>query len=447
MSGVAPLVKGLYGRFRRYLSNTSWILGGKVARLAVGLLVSVAVARHLGPDRFGTLSYAFSVAALFGAAGHLGLMGLVIRELVREPERREEILGTTFVLKAGGVALGVLLLVIFALATEEYGSEVFWVVLIAAASLFPMPGEVFDFWFQAQVRAKYTILARTTALLVAAVVKLALVMAAAGVVLFAVANLFQAVLAAVLLLLAYQATAAVSVRLWTFSLARARSLVRQGWVIFLGTLFAFVYLKIDQVMLRWLVGAEEVGIYAVAATLSELWYFVPAAIVASVFPPLIALHRKDEPRFQRRFQQLCDMLLVVAAAVAIVVTFAAGPVISLLYGPEYSPSAAILAIHIWAGLFIFLREAFSKWILIEDALVFSLITQGLGAMSNVILNLLLIPEFAAKGAAYATIISYAMASYLSLLFYGRTRPVFWVMTRAFAAPVRWPLHLIRQSLR
>jgi O-antigen/teichoic acid export membrane protein len=93
-----------------------------------------------------------------------------------------------------------------------------------------------------------------------------------------------------------------------------------------------------------------------------------------------------------------------------------------------------------------MRAAFSKWILIEDALMFSLITQGFGALANVGLNLLLIPQYGGYGAAVATLISYAVASYFSLFFYKKSRPVFWMMSKAMLSPVRYPLAYLKLKL-
>jgi O-antigen/teichoic acid export membrane protein len=190
-------------------------------------------------------------------------------------------------------------------------------------------------------------------------------------------------------------------------------------------------------MLRWLVDAEEVGIYSVAAKLSEAWYFMPTAIVASLFPKLLELKKSDEGQFKKRLQQLFDMLYGIALALAILITFISGPVIDFLYGVEFSKAAVILSIHIWAGIFIFMRAAFSKWILVEDAITFSMFTQGAGALVNVLLNFVFIPMYTGTGAAIATIISYATASYFSLLFYKKTRPIFFMMTKSLLSPFRY----------
>jgi Na+-driven multidrug efflux pump len=93
-------------------------------------------------------------------------------------------------------------------------------------------------------------------------------------------------------------------------------------------------------------------------------------------------------------------------------------------------------------VFIFMRAGLSRWILIENALYFSLLTQGLGALSNVILNYFLIPVYGGQGAAWATLVSYAVASFFAVFLYPRTRPVFWLMLRALFAPVRYPLRFL-----
>src|SRR5690606_10447383 len=99
-------IYALYKRLSKYLHNTMWIMAEKFTSLGVGFLISVAVARHLGPEQFGIFSYAISVASLFTAAGHMGLSGLVVREIVKNPREHDAILGTTLGLKFGGMVVG-----------------------------------------------------------------------------------------------------------------------------------------------------------------------------------------------------------------------------------------------------------------------------------------------------------------------------------------------------
>ncbi|MBE0508635.1 MAG: flippase [Marinospirillum sp.] len=429
----------IYTKVKKYLHNTLWIMGDKITNLGVGFLVTVVVARYLGPEDFGIFSYAISVAALFAAAGHMGLSGLVVREIVKKPDERGVTLGTTLGLKFIGMALGYTLLLVYAIAYEGVTSIEFTVLAIAGAVLLVRPFDIIDFWFQAFVQARYVTYARLTGLAVSSVLKLLFVFLGFSVVYFVAANLIQAIAIAIAFLFVYKIKSSLKVAEWSFSWSKAKELFSQGWVIYLGSIFAVIYLKVDQVMLRWFEGSEAVGIYAVAAQLSEAWYFVPVAIVASFFPKLIKLKEENPEQFNKRLQQLFDLLFILALGVAVVMTFLSEWVITLFFGAYYIDSASVLVIHIWAAIFIFMRAAFSKWILIENALVFSLITQGAGALINVALNYFFIPSFGVQGAAYATLISYAFASFFSLLIYSKTRPVFIMMLKSIFILFRYSI--------
>ena len=436
------MLVSVYHRFRPYLHNMGWIVAEKLFVMLLGFVATVIVARYLGPGDFGILAYATSLAALAGVAGHLGLDGLVVRELVKKPALHAETLGTVAMLKLGGVLVGYLALLAYAAFYEGAGSTAFKLIAIAGAALLFLPINVIDNWFNALVQARYVSMARAAGALVFAASILWLVLDGAGVVAFVVPYVLQALVAAVFLLILFRVSSHIRLAEWRFDAGQARKLLSQGWVVYLASFFAVIYLKIDQVMLRWLAGSAEVGVYAIAARFSEIWYFIPTAIVASVFPDMIKLRESNESRFTHRLQQLFDGLAVLGMLIAVLVTLIAPWVIPLFLGAHYAESVPILVIHIWASVFIFMRAALSKWILIENALYFSLLTQGLGAVSNIVLNYVLIPLYGGEGAAWATLVSYAIASFIALFLYRRTRPIFWMMLTAVTAPVLYPFKFL-----
>jgi len=422
---------------KKYFSNTSWLMGEKIITMSLLMLVSIFVARHLGAEGYGVLSYAISLVSLFTIATHMGLHGLAIRELVRFPDSHTDLLGTIFYLKFMGAVFAILVFLTIILSTESVGSTQFWVLLVTSGIILFKPFEIFDYWFQSQVMAKYSAITRGMAAVFFTILSVLLVVISAHILAFAFSYLIQAILIALLFLFFFRQKSIIKLKELRFKLAKAIDLLGNSWMIMIGALFAMVYLKIDQVMLRWLVNTEEVGIYSVAVNLSEIWYFIPTLIVASIFPKLIELQHEDKQRFQKRLQQLFDILFMIAISLAIVVTFISEPLILFLYGVEFEKAALILSIHVWAGIFIFMRAAFSKWILLEDAIPISMITQGTGALLNILLNIMMIPIYEGAGAAMATIISYAAASYFSLLFFKKSRLIFWMMTKALLSPFRY----------
>jgi O-antigen/teichoic acid export membrane protein len=439
-------VASFYRRYKKYIANTSWLFSGKIISLGIGFIVTVIVTRYLGPERFGMLSYAISLTALFASASHMGLGGLVVREIVKNKEERSVILGTSLALKMIGALLGYALLMLYAYKSEGWLTENFYLILLVSTTMLVLPfSGIITFWFESQVQGKYISVAQLSGALSGAALKVLFVVLGASLTYFAFAHIVQSLITGALLLFLFQKRSIFSIASWKFSVDKAKELLASGWVIFLGSFFAVIYLKIDQVMLRWMVGDTAVGVYSVASTMSEVWYFIPTAIVASFFPRLIELKKEDSGLYHKKLQQIFDILFIIALAVAIAVNLLAPHLIGLLFGAVYQDAGAILVIHVWAALFIFMRAALSKWILVENLLVFSMITQGFGALVNVILNFYLIPLFGGQGAAIATLISYATASYFSLLVTPKSREVFVMMSRAMLSPVRLPyMYLLRK---
>jgi len=85
--------------------------------------------------------------------------------------------------------------------------------------------------------------------------------------------------------------------------------------------------------------------------------------------------------------------------------------VEMLFGVNYASSAAILRVHIWAGVAVFLGVASSQYLTAEGQQKMSLYRTLTGLIVNVALNVLLIPTYGAMGAAIATLVSYFVATF------------------------------------
>ena len=230
-------VKDFIRRIKIYASNLSWIMMERIANLGITFAITILVARYLGPTQFGVLSYATSLIALFAVAGHMGLSGLVIRDLVSHPEYVPQTMGTSFVLKMVGYLFSLLLVFIFALTTKDSQDGEFWILLILASALIFQPINVLDFWFQSRLEAKFTAIAKTIALISVSIIKIGCIFLGAHLIAFAVANTVQVILTSLVLILYYYRRSPHSFKSWRFSSARAKKLFSQSWIIFLGSTF------------------------------------------------------------------------------------------------------------------------------------------------------------------------------------------------------------------
>lgn len=435
-----------YQEQRKLIWNIAWLFGDKVFLLLVNFLVAALVARHLGPEQFGQLSYVVSIVALFAVSAHAGLGGIVVKRYVEGEWSPQVVAASSLFLKLSSGIVGYLLLVVVAYFSSGWGEE-FMYLVIAGLVITLQPLSVFDFWFQSQVKSKYVSVSNMSSLVLSAAAKVLFVYLGFSVLPFVLANLLQYLAYSLLVYAFFKKVSKLKLSRADVDFGLSLDFLRNSWPVFLGSIFAMVYLKIDQVMLKWMIGPAEVGIYSVGAQLSELWYFIPAAILASYFPKLVQLKSGNRGQYVKCYQVLLDCLLSVAVAVAVFMTLFADIFIHAFWGDEYAASVSVLTIHIWAGVFVFMRTVFSKWILVEGALIFSLVTQGLGAIINVALNLYFIPASGAEGAAYATLISYGLASYASLFFYAKTREFFYWMTKSFFLPVRLIIGVFKRVVR
>ena len=214
------------------------------------------------------------------------------------------------------------------------------------------------------------------------------------------------------------------------------------WPLIIAGLAASVYIRIDQVLLGTLANSEAVGIYAAAVRVSELWYFIPGAIAASIFPALVQTReQRSDAVYRQRTQVYYDLLALLGFSIAIFVTLTADPFIRLLFGPDYLASIPILRLHIWSVIFVCLGTGRDRALLAENMSGFLMVTTIIGAVVNIGLNLWLIPLYGGYGAAWATVIAYATAFYLATIFARPQWPLFRQLSLALLLPLRLPAAL------
>ena len=412
--------------FRKYFANTSWLLGERILRMAISLFVGIYVARYLGPERFGLLSYALSFVWLFSSLASFGLDDILVRELVQRPEQRNNLLGTVFWLKVCGTAvMGIAIAAVLQFMAED--QRTCWMIVIIAFGFLFQATNVIEFYFQAQVQSKFTVRAQVVQLLITSLFKIYLVWNKAELVWFALALMLDQAVVAVLFLLMYH-WKIEWFPFFSFQWKHAKKLMIDAWPLIFTGMVVSVYMKIDQVMLKEMLDAKAVGVYASAVKLCEAWYFVPTAVMASLFPAVIEARKKSETVYDERIQKLYDLMVWGSVAIALPTTLLADWVILILYGTDFQEAADVLRIYIWAGVFVSLGVASSKWLVTENLQRYLFYRTALGAVLNISCNLWLIPIYGIRGAGFATLISYFIVAYASLGFFKKTRGNFWAAT-------------------
>lgn len=415
--------------FRRYFANTSWMFAEQMLRMVAGLFVGIWVARYLGPEQFGVFSYAIAFTAIFAGVAKLGLDGVVVRDLVICPENSKIYMGVTFWLKCFGGFFTFLLVLIATLITKNSAETDLYILIIASGLVF-QGFEVVDFYFQSKVLVKFVSICKILQLVLSSIIKVYLILVKSELISFVWVSLFDQLFLAISLYLAYRFQRTENFYK-VFDFIIAKKLLKDSWPLIFSGLAIMIYMRIDQVMLGQMLGDESVGIYSAAVRLSEAWYFMPLSIVVSVFPSIIEAKKQNEELYYRRLQKLYDLIIFLAFMVALPVCLYADWIIQIIYGVAYKGAGDVLAIHVWVGVFAALNVASGKWFLTEGYTLLALKRNLYGAVLNIAFNIILIPQMGLRGAAFATLVSYAISAYFSDVMSTKTRMMFYQKTKAF----------------
>ena len=424
---LAQTVKNHQG-FRRYFANTSWLFAEQLLRMVAGLLVGIWVARYLGPEQFGIFSYAIAFTSLFNSIAKLGLDGIVVRDLVKEAEKRDIYLGTAFWLKLLGALLMLGIVTIAMQLTSSDPLTNLYILIIASGAIF-QSFEVVDFYFQSKVLSKFVSICKMAQLFISSLLKLYFIYTGAELIYFVLVTLLDKVTLALSLYIAYRFQELGSFY-GHFNKAIAKQLLKDSWPLIFSGLVIMIYMRIDQIMIKEMLGERDVGLFSAAVRLSEVWYFIPVIISTSLFPSIVNAKKISDKLYDTRLRHLYTFMIWLAIMIALPMTFLSNWLVTLLYGEAYREAGQILMIHIWAGVFVFMGVASSKWFISEGLQRHLTINTVAGAIMNILLNIFLIPKYGIYGAAIATVMSQALASYFMNILFKRTRLNFFRLTRS-----------------
>lgn len=412
----------------------------KLITMSTTLFVTILMTRYLSTSEWGLLSYLVALVSIISPLSSLGLNSLISKALLDKIHNHSAIMGTAISLRFIGAAFGAaLLMFISSLFFLDSHYELKLLLWLSIGSIFSsFVGVVF--YFEAFMISKYIAIARTSAILLLSLIKIYAVYSHKTFEFIVFCFSLDFVLQALFILIIYQIKVK-DIQCWSFESDIAKDLLSKSYWLVLSSLCAILYLKVDQVMIGKLVSVEEVGQYAIAARFSEVWFFLPQVIVASLYPILNNLRNKELFTYKLRLQQACDFLFIIAISVAILIQFTSDWFIANVFGSDYSIASEILKVHVWCGIFVFMRALASKWLIIENLLRYSLLTQGIGALVNICCNFILIPMYGGIGAAYATIISYAAASWIAFFISSNTRQMAFIMFRSLILPTRFLVYV------
>lgn len=425
---------------RKLIFSSAWLLGDRCVRIVLGLAVNVVLARSYGPAIFGAFAYALTLASLVSPVVSIGLERVVIRDLARSPSKAGVIMGSAAGLRflSGLVGAGAAM----ALSLVTTGSEGtrLLVVLVVSGNVF-LAADVVDWWLQSHEKFPVITLVRGSAFVLGTATKVILALSGHSITWVALVVALEVVLAAGLLFVTIMWARDRPPR-WQWSRDATRSLLAGGIPLAAAEIAVCIFQRVDVVMLEKLADAAQVGVYASAQRIAQAAYFVPMIAVQVLSPKVARCENQGEAL--ALIGRAMTLLALGGYFVSVVLGLGSGTLVDVLFGAEFSEAQPVAGILALTNVFVFLGCSHSLYLINRGYPRISFRLAWMTAFVSVAANLVLIPRYAAVGAAVASVIAYGLTTIFGVVFYPASRPLFLLNLRALAGPVLLPLQLLKR---
>lgn len=386
--------------------SSLFYLAGNVLSRIIDLWAILLIARHFGESAMGRFSFAIAYVGYFSILIDLGFNITFVREMVREKARQATLLTGMLVYKCVMILVGMTLAASL-IYLGEYPLDTMRLVWVMTLGLLISPKLpslrlVYEQVFQSHMRMEIPGLLR----ILDGVLLLSLVY---GIIIYDKPILWVMVAYIVCNLPGLVVIVIASRKLvrpsGAFDSGLMLDLLRQALPVAVLGLFAAIYSRIDVLLLsRWSDDAA-IGYYASAYRLSEAFRILPAAVLASLYPMMVAHAGQLKDSFIPILSRGLKPLLVTLIPVCLVTTFLSESIIALFYSSQYLPAAASLITLVWAELFVMLATVLSNALIALGRQKTVLSINGLMLLINILVNVILIPIWSFQGASVARLLT------------------------------------------
>ncbi len=387
----------------RAKSNVFYKILAEATKVLPALLF-IYVARKLGGEDFGKLSFAFSLTGMCILIADFGLNRLLVRNVSRQKELTEEYVANIYVLKIVLSGLCVIAMGLFVLLAGYTGEMITLVMVFGGAMFFRSLSDVSCAVFNAHEQMeKEAVLKGINHILLFITGAVILALGFGLLELSSVFLIVYLISSIIGCFMVYKGIVNIrpcfNIRFWY-------SIIKESMPIALTVTFGVIYVKIDIVMLSLIRGDNvEIGWYSAAVRIIELLHVIPAIIASAIFPIFSILHKDSMDSLGKVYKTSFKYLMVIALPIVVGVLLLSDRIIDLVYGEEYVNAIPALRILVCALIFIFVNYILLNILVAADKQKINAIVTGICLFVNISLNMCLIPYYGYLGAGYATVVT------------------------------------------
>lgn len=382
----------------------------KVSRALLTFVSLVFVGRYIGPEEYGKLNYLIAIVTYFQIFGVFGLDQILVGMFVREGENKGILFWQSFLFKVWMSVLSLVTYIIFLYLNGSIG----WESLLFGITILSPVLDNKRLYLEAKNNHALVSKVDFVFQIISAAAKIVCIVFKLPFSIIFILFALDFILPKLSLFYISKDNALMnSFSKVSFTKQSFKGFLSAGFYHCFSAFFAIIYMKIDQVMVGNMLGMKELGNYSAAVRLSDAWYFLPV-VVASVFFPN-SVKESHSRKYSQSLQLIFDLTLWISLIVVGFSFLFNEEIYQLLFGDEYHVDKTVLNLLFISGILISLSISTNAWLNIKGSKEVVAIRTLAGALTNIGLNLLWIPEYGLVGCAWATVISYMVTFLLTFI--------------------------------
>jgi len=417
------------GVVKKVAGNTAIILGTRAVNTVVGIATVSLLTRFLGLADFGTYEIIFAYVAIASKVVEFGFRPILTREISRERERVDLVLGNVMMVK---FLLALATVAAINLMVHFWGQDprLSKLMLIYSLGLLFFSVSVFESTFAAHLNVKVPSFLRTAQRILLLALILLVVYAQGSLVHILIVEL---VAGSLYMFFGYLLSLKYLKPAFVFKPALWKEFVQLSWPVGAFAVLDELLRKVDIIILSSLTDAVSVGTYSLAARLTRFLELFVFAVMVSVFPLLCKYYVSEKEKFERLWRLTFKYLMAFITLVCLVIFYVARPLVVAVGGEEFADASLALQLLIWSQIFIYARLISGHIFVAIDQQRLSVVLTLFAVFANIILDYLLIPQMGYLGACWGTLISCGLVFPLAYCLKG-ARPYMTALLRSSLCP-------------
>ncbi len=393
--------------------NFSWIFFDKLFRGSLNILLSIILARYLGPKDFGILNYLLALLFLFNILASFGINPILVNKIIKAKSDEDSLIINSYYFRLITSLFNFFLFILIIYFFNK-NDLYFTYSLILGLSLIFKSYEVLVSYFEAKSLLKYIVISQLFGFISSlAIVTYIIYNNLDNKLLYFALTLDFIIVFFFINFFYFRKKNKFFLR---FSFLEIKKLISQSLPILVTSLSIYLYMRIDQIMINELLDEYNLGIYSVSVRYIEIFHFIPKIIMISYLPIIL-----KSKKYNSELLKLNSLLFKISLFIVVFLFISSKYIIPFIFGKFYIDSVLTTLILSFSLIFVFFGVVNEHWYVDKNYQKYYAINVLLGAITNISLNYLLIPKFGINGAAYSTLVTYFLIIFLFDIFSNKTK--------------------------